>query len=59
MKAYGIALPDDEIRYIMGRAIPPERTVNLLTLGKEPCKFRDLNEQLATYCQQCQSDQQK
>jgi hypothetical protein len=35
-KAYGKSLPDDEIRSIMGRAIPPEWTVNLLALGKEP-----------------------
>jgi hypothetical protein len=57
VKAYEKALPDDEIRFIMG-AIPPEWTVNLLALGKEPWKFRDLNDQLANYCQQCQSDQQ-
>jgi hypothetical protein len=35
-KAYGKSLPEDEIRSIMGRAIPPEWTVNLLALGKEP-----------------------
>jgi hypothetical protein len=34
--AYGQALPDDEIRSIMGRAIPPEWTVNMLAMGKEP-----------------------
>jgi hypothetical protein len=33
-KAYGRSLPEDEIRSIMGRAIPPEWTVNLLSLGK-------------------------
>jgi hypothetical protein len=33
-KAYGKSLPEDEIRSIMGRAIPPEWTVNLLSLGK-------------------------
>jgi hypothetical protein len=33
--------------------------VNLLALGKEPWKFRDLNKQLATYHQQWKSDQQK
>jgi hypothetical protein len=33
-KAYGKSLPEDEIRSIMRRAIPPEWTVNLLTLGK-------------------------
>jgi hypothetical protein len=36
IKAYGKLLPEDEIRSIMGRAIPPEWTVNLLALGKEP-----------------------
>jgi hypothetical protein len=34
--AYGQSFPDDEIRSIMGRAIPPEWTVNLLSMGKEP-----------------------
>jgi hypothetical protein len=58
-KAYGKALPYDEIRSIIGRAIPPEWTVNLLALGKEPWKFRDLNDQLATYGQQWKYDQQK
>jgi hypothetical protein len=33
-KAYGKSLPEDDIRSIMGRAIPPEWTVNLLSLGK-------------------------
>jgi hypothetical protein len=33
-KAYGKSFPEDEIRSIMGRAIPPEWTVNLLALGK-------------------------
>jgi hypothetical protein len=33
-KAYGKTLPEDEIRSIMGRAIPPEWTVNLLAHGK-------------------------
>jgi hypothetical protein len=33
-KAYGKSLPDDIIRSIMGQAIPPEWTVNLLGLGK-------------------------
>jgi hypothetical protein len=33
-KAYGKSLPQDEIRSIMGRDIPPEWTVNLLALGK-------------------------
>jgi hypothetical protein len=46
VKAYGKALPDDEI--IVGRAIPPEWKVKFLALGKGPWKFRDLNEQLAT-----------
>jgi hypothetical protein len=39
--AYIQSLPDDEIRSIMGRAIPPEWTVNLLSMGKEP--FSELN----------------
>jgi hypothetical protein len=33
-KAYGKSLSEDEIRSIMGRAIPPEWKVNLLALGK-------------------------
>jgi hypothetical protein len=41
-KAYGKSLPEDEIRSIMGRAIPPEWTVNLLALVKEPWRFKDL-----------------
>jgi hypothetical protein len=55
-KAYGKALPEDEIRSIMGRAIPPEWTVNMLSLGKEPWKFRDLDDQLNVYRQQWQAD---
>jgi hypothetical protein len=39
-------LPEEEIRSIMGRAIPPEWTVNLLALGKEPWRFKDLEDQL-------------
>jgi hypothetical protein len=58
-KAYGKFLPEDEIRSIMGRAIPPEWTVNLLALGKEPWKFKDLDDQLNLYLQQWQADQQK
>jgi hypothetical protein len=58
-KAYGKSLPDDEIRSIMGRAIPPEWTVNLLALGKEPWIFKDLEDQLNMYGQQWQADQQK
>jgi hypothetical protein len=58
-KAYGNSLPEDEIRSIMGRAIPPEWTVNLLALGKEPWRFKDLEDQLNMYCQQWQADQQK
>jgi hypothetical protein len=46
-KAYGKALPEDEIRSIKGRAIPPEWTVNILSLGKEPWNFRDLDDQMA------------
>jgi hypothetical protein len=51
-KAYGKSLPEDEIRSMMGRAIPPEWTVNLLSLGKEPLKFRDIDDQLNVYRQQ-------
>jgi hypothetical protein len=58
-KAYGNSLPEDEIRSIMGRAIPPEWTVNLLALGKEPWRFKDLEDQLNMYFQQWQADQQK
>jgi hypothetical protein len=59
IKAYGKSLPEDEIRSIMGRAIPPEWTVNLLALGKEPWIFKDLEDQLNMYRQQWQADQQK
>jgi hypothetical protein len=58
-KAYGNTFPEDEIRSIMGRAIPPEWTVNLLALGKEPWRFKDLEDQLNMYRQQWQADQQK
>jgi hypothetical protein len=57
--AYGQSLPDDDIRFIMGIAIPPEWTVNLLSMGKEPWKFKDLDDQLSTYRQHWQADQQK
>jgi hypothetical protein len=57
--AYGQSLPDYEIRSIMLRAIPLEWTVNLLSVGKEPWKFKDLDDQLNTYRQQWQADQQK
>jgi hypothetical protein len=43
----------------MVRAIPPEWTVNLLALGKEPCRFKDLEDQLNMYRQQWQAYQQK
>jgi hypothetical protein len=46
IKAYGKSLPEDEIRLIIGRAIPPEWTLNLLELGKEPWIFKDLEDQL-------------
>jgi hypothetical protein len=52
-------LPEDEIRSIMGLAIPPEWTVNLLALGNAPCRFKDLEDQLNMYCHQWQEDQQK
>jgi hypothetical protein len=58
-KAYGKSLLEDEIRSIMGRAIPPEWTVNILALGKEPWKFKDLEDQLNMYRQQWQADQLK
>jgi hypothetical protein len=59
IKAYGKSLPEDEIRSIMGRAIPPEWTVNLLALEKEPWRFKDLEDQLNMYRQQLKADQQK
>jgi hypothetical protein len=59
IKAYGKSFPEDEIRSIVGRAIPPEWTVNLLVLGKEPWRFEDLKDQLNMYRQQWQVDQQK
>jgi hypothetical protein len=43
----------------MGRSIPTEWTVNLLALGKEPWRFKDLEEHLNMYRQQWQADQQK
>jgi hypothetical protein len=58
-KAYGKSLPEYEIRSIMGQAIPPEWTVNLLALVKEPWRFKDLEDQLNMYRQQWQADQQK
>jgi hypothetical protein len=58
-KAYGKGLPEDELRSIMGRVITPEWTANLLSLGKEPWKFRDLEDQLNVYRKQWQADQQK
>jgi hypothetical protein len=59
IKAYGKSFPVDEIRSIMGRAMPHEWTVNLLALGKEPWRFKYLEDQLNMYCQQWQADQQK
>jgi hypothetical protein len=58
-KACGKSLPEDEIRLIMRRAIPPEWTLNLLALGKEPWRFKDQEDQLNMYRQQWQADQQK
>jgi hypothetical protein len=58
-KAYGKSLPEDEIRSVMGRAIPPEWTVNLLALGKDHWRFKDLEDQLNMYHQQWRADQQK
>jgi hypothetical protein len=57
--ANGQALPDDEIISITGRAVPPEWTVNMLSMGKEPWKFKDLDDSLSTYRHQWQADQQK
>jgi hypothetical protein len=59
INAYGKSLPEDEIRSIMGRAIRPEWTVNLLALGKETWRFKDLKDQLNMYRQQWQADQQE
>jgi hypothetical protein len=56
-KAYGKSLPEDELRSIMGRAIPPEWTGNMLSLGKEPWKFIYLEDQLNVYRKQWQADQ--
>jgi hypothetical protein len=52
-------LAEDEIRSIMGQAIPPEWTVNMLALRKEPWSFKDLEDQLNMYRQQWQAHQQK
>jgi hypothetical protein len=54
-----LIITEDEIRSIMGRAITPEWTVNLLALGKEHWRFKDLDDQLNMYRQQWQADQQK
>jgi hypothetical protein len=56
-KAYGKSLPEDGIRSIMGRTIPPEWTINLLALGKESWRFKDLEHQLDMYRQQWQARQ--
>jgi hypothetical protein len=58
-KSYGKSFPEDEIRSIMGREILPEWTVNLLALGTEPWRFKDLEDQLNMYRKQWQADQQK
>jgi hypothetical protein len=44
---------------IMGKSIPPEWKLNLLTLVKEPWRFQNLEDQLNMYHQQWQADQQK
>jgi hypothetical protein len=59
IKEYGKSLPEDEIWSIMGRAISPESSLNLLEIGKEHWRFKDLGDQLNVYHQQWQSDQQK
>jgi hypothetical protein len=51
-KEYGKGLPEDKPRSIMGPAIPPEWMVNILSLGKETWKLRDLEDQLNVYRQQ-------
>jgi hypothetical protein len=56
-KTYGKSFPDDEIISIMGQAIPPECTVKLLALGKEPWLFKYLEDQLNMYHQQWKADQ--
>jgi hypothetical protein len=40
VKAYGNAFPDDEIRSIVGLAIPQEWTVNLLVLGQRALEIQ-------------------
>jgi hypothetical protein len=59
IKAYGKSFPEDEIRSIMGQEIPPESTVILFALGKEPWRFEDLEDQLNMYRQQWQVVQHK
>jgi hypothetical protein len=49
--AYGQSLPYDEVRSITVRAIPPEWTVDLLAMGKDPWTFKDLDDHLCTYRQ--------
>jgi hypothetical protein len=58
-RSYGKLLPEDGIRSITGRTIPPEWRVNLLALGKEPWRFKYLEDQLNMHRQQWQADQQK
>jgi hypothetical protein len=43
----------------MGQTIQPEWTVNLLALGKEPWRFKDLEDQLNMHRQKWQAYQQK
>jgi hypothetical protein len=62
IKAYGKSLPEDEIRSIMGCAIPPEWTVNLLALVKEPWssgKQISRNRLLQKWLERCQAKQMK
>jgi hypothetical protein len=40
IKAYGKSLPEDEIRSIMGRAIPPEWTVNFVGTWKRTLEIQ-------------------
>jgi hypothetical protein len=56
IKEYAKSLREDEIWSITGRAIPPEWKVNLLELGKEPRRFKDLEDHLNMYHRQWEAD---
>jgi hypothetical protein len=57
-KAYGKTFPYDEIRSITRQAIP-EWTSNLLALGKEPWRFKYVDDQLDMHRHKWQANQQK